>query len=259
MRYESTTGLDHASLQELVARIHQILPAAPARGRPRAVGLYRQVVLTLVLLRSNLPQTCLADLAGISQPTLSRIYRRILPLIEQVTCLHRPPLPEVLRGRVVLVDGTLVPIGNRRTDKPTHLDNYSGKRHKAGLQVQVLSDLYGQLLAVSAPQPGRTHDRAAFTAAGFDQLLASTPTLGDLGYQGTSVIRPRRKRPGHTDHTPANHVWNHSIASLRAPVERAIAHWKNWKILATGYRGRLTELPNLIRIITTLEHYRQGW
>jgi hypothetical protein len=37
------------------------------------------------------------------------------------------------------------------------------------------------------------------------------------------------------------------------------AHLKNWKILATGCRGRLSELPNIIRIITALEFYRLGW
>ncbi|GAB1513524.1 helix-turn-helix domain-containing protein [Actinophytocola sp. KF-1] len=120
---------------------------APAkRGRPPVLGLYRRVVLTLVLLRSNLSQTMLADWFGISQPTVSRVYRAMLPLVEQVTCLHRPPLPEVLAGRVVVADGTIVPVGNRRTDRVTH-------------------------------------DRAAFGAVGFDQLLARTPTLGDLGYQ----------------------------------------------------------------------------
>jgi hypothetical protein len=98
----------------------------------------------------------------------------------------------------------------------------------------------GQLLAVADPVPGRTHDRAAFTATGFDQLLIDTDTVGDLGYQGTTVIRPRRKRPGHPDHDPATTIRNRSIASIRVAVERAIAHWKNWKILATGYRGRLT-------------------
>jgi hypothetical protein len=258
LRYESTTGLDHAQIQELVARIHQVLPGS-GRGRPPVLGLYRRVLLTLVLLRSNLSQTMLADWFGISQPTVSRVYRAMLPLLEQVTCLHRPPLPEVLAGRVVVVDGTIVPVGNRRKDRATHEANYSGKRHTAGLNVQVLSDLDGQLLAVADPVPGRTHDRAAFTATGFNQLLADVETLGDLGYQGTTVIRPRRKRPGHADHDPATQVWNRSIASLRVAVERAIAHWKNWKILATGYRGRLAELPNLIRIITTLEYYRLGW
>jgi hypothetical protein len=216
------------------------------------------VVLTLVVLRQNLNQMAVGDWFGVSQPTVSRIYRAMLPLLEQVTCIHRPPLPEVLRGRVVLVDGTLVPIGNRTTDLPTHLANFSGKRHRAGLNVQVLADLTGCLLAVSTPVPGKTHDRAAFTAAGYDHLLADVPTLGDLGYQGTPVIRPQRRPPGR-DHHPHTKIRNHSIASVRAAVERAIAHWKNWKILATGYRGRLTELPHLIRIIITLEYYRLGW
>jgi DDE superfamily endonuclease/Helix-turn-helix of DDE superfamily endonuclease len=241
----------------LVARIHQIRPDT-GRGRPPRLGLYTRVVLTLVVLRQNLNQMAVGDWFGVSQPTVSRIYRAMLPLLEQVTCIHRPPLPEVLRGRVVLVDGTLVPIGNRTTDLATHLANFSGKRHRAGVNVQVLADLSGCLLAVSAPTPGKTHDRAAFTAAGYHHLLADIPTLGDLGYQGTSVIRPQRRPPGR-DHHPHTKIRNRSIASLRAAVERAISHWKNWKILATGYRGRLTELPNIIRIITTLEHYRLGW
>ncbi len=254
MRYESTTGLDADQVQELVARIHQILPDSP-QGRPPLLGLYQRVVLTLVLLRQNLNQMAVADWFGVSQPTVSRIYRAMLPLIEQVTCNHRPSLPEVLRGRVVLVDGTLVPIGNRRTDLATHLTNFSGKRHKAGVNVQILSDLDGQLLAVSTPTPGKTHDRAAFATTGFETLLDRIPTLG---YQGTSVTRPQRKPPGR-DHHPHTAIRNRSISRLRSAVERAIAHWKNWKILATGYRGRLTELPNIIRITTTLEYYRLGW
>ena len=257
MRYESTTGLDHDQIQELVTRIHQIRPET-GRGRPPLLGLYRRVLLTLVVLRQNLNQMAVGDWFGVSQPTVSRIYRSMLPLLEQVTCLHRPPLPEVLRGRVVLVDGTLVPIGNRRTDRATHLQNFSGKRHRAGVNVQTLADLSGCLLAASAPVPGKTHNRAAFTTAGYDTLLADTPTLGDLGYQGTPVIRPRRRPPGR-DHPPHTEVWNRSISTHRAAVERATAHRKNWKILATGYRGRLTELPHIIRITTTLEHYRLDW
>jgi hypothetical protein len=29
--------------------------------------------------------------------------------------------------------------------------------------------------------------------------------------------------------------------------------------MSTGYRGRLSELPTIIRIITALEFYRLGW
>lgn len=257
MRYQSTTGLDHTQIRELTTRIQHILPTPTTpRGRPPALSIHRSVLLTLILLRQNLPQTLAADLFGISQPTVSRIYRRVTPLIGQVLCLHTPPLPEALKGRIVIVDGTLVPTSDHT---PHHQANYSGKRHKPGLAVQILATLDGQLLAVSLPLPGRTHDRAAFATTGFADLLQHTPTLADLGYQGTTAIRPRRKRPGHTKHAPANTIWNHSISRLRWAVEHCIAHWKNWKILATGYRARLTELPQIIRIVTALEHYRQGW
>ena len=74
-----------------------------------------------------------------------------------------------------------------------------------------------------------------------------------------TAIRPRRKRPGHPHHTPENKIWNTGISQLRWAVEHAIAHWKDWKILASGYRARLSELPHVIRIVTMLEHYRQGW
>lgn len=257
MRYHSTTGLDQAQIRELVRRIGQLQPHSnPQVGRPPVLGLHRSVLLTLVLLRQNLPQTVAADLFGISQPTVSRVFRRVAPLIGQVTCPHSPPLPQALTGRVVIVDGTLVPTGNRAGHRKA---NYNGKRHRAGLGIQILACLDGTLLHVTTPLPGRTHDSHAFALTGLANLLAHTPVLGDLGYQGTHAIRPRRKRPGHTEHSSEDETWNHGIRQLRWAVEQAIAHLKNWKILATGYRARLTELPTLIRIVTTLEYYRLGW
>jgi transposase IS4 family protein len=50
--------------------------------------------------------------------------------------------------------------------------------------------------------------------------------------------------------------FNKTIGSLRAGIERCIAHLKNWKILAKGYHGRLEELPAIIRIVTQLELLR---
>lgn len=165
-----------------------------------------------------------------------------------------PTLPDAVAKRVVLIDGTLVPTGNRAGQE----GNYAGKHRRAGLSVQLLANLTGGLLAVSAPWPGLMHDRRAFTETGFEALLADTSTIGDLGYLGTTVITPHRGPPGgqlfnrDTDS-------NTEISALRSAVERAIAHLKNWKILATGYRGRLTELPASTRIVTALEFYRLGW
>lgn len=258
LRYQSTTGLNRDQIEDLVAHIYHGQKAeeqcGPRWGRKPALGLYRSVVLTLVHLRSNLSQATLADLYGVSQSTVSRIVRRYSPLIGKVLGGCVPPLSEVTRGRVVVVDGTLVPTGNRAGQ--TGL--YAGKKRRHGANIQILSDLDGALLAVSAPLPGSVHDRRAIAASGWESSLASTPTLGDLAYQGTFVVTPSRKPP-RRQLSRGSEVTNRHHARLRAPVERAIAHLKNWKILATGYRGRLAELSDIIRTITALEFYRRGW
>ncbi|WP_198284311.1 transposase family protein [Saccharomonospora xinjiangensis] len=218
------------------------------------MGLYRAVLLTLIYVRQNLNQAAVGDLFDVSQSTVSRVYRRILPLIGEALCLHVPHLKEAIRGRLVLVDGTDIPTGNRAG----HEDNYSGKRRRAGLNIQVAADTDGVLLGISIPLPGAMHDRKAFTECDWEVLLADAPIIADPAYQGTHAITPRKKPKG-GELSIGDKANNKAISSLRAAVERCIAHIKNWKILATGYRGRLAELPNVIRVITALEFYRLGW
>jgi hypothetical protein len=43
---------------------------------------------------------------------------------------------------------------------------------------------------------------------------------------------------------------------MRAAVERAIAHLKNWKILKTGYRRNLADIPRILHTVTKMEIYR---
>ncbi|WP_219813114.1 transposase family protein, partial [Rathayibacter rathayi] len=255
MRYDSTTGLDSEQITELVSRIWQIVQSRPASaGRVAILNLREQVVVTVMLVRQNLNQMTVGDLFGVSQPTVSRIYRRIVPLIEQACCLSGVPLEEAAIGRVLLVDGTDVPTGNRASAG----ENYSGKRHRQGVNVQIASDLKGSLLCVSEPVAGARHDRAAITLCGWEPVLDAVEWIADPGYQGTTATTPTKKPTGGEldDNTKTS---NRTLSIIRSAVERCIAHWKNWKILATGYRGRLHELPNLIRAITKLELYRLGW
>jgi hypothetical protein len=254
LRYQSTTGLTADQIEELVVRVWQIVQCHKTQAWPPIVGLYRAIALTLVYVRQNLNQAAVGDLFGISQSTVSRVYRVMLPLIGQALCLHIPDLKEAIRGRLVLVDGTDVPTGNRAG----HEDNYSGKRRRSGLNIQVAADTEGGLLGISTPLCGSMHDRKAFTESGWEDVLASTPVIGDPAYQGTHAITPRKKPKG-GELSTGDKANNKTISSIRSAVERCIAHLKNWKILATGYRGRLSELPNIIRVIASLEFYRLGW
>ena len=254
MRYQSTTGIAADQIDELVARIWQISHTQETQAWPPVVGLYRAVVLTLVYVRQNLNQAAVGDLFGVSQSTVSRVYRGIIPLIGQALCLHVPSLEEAIRGRLVLVDGTDIPTGNRAG----HEDNYSGKRRRSGLNIQVAADTDGDLLGVSAPLPGSMHDRKAFNESGWEELLAYTPTIADPAYQGSHAITPRKRSQG-GELSTGDKANNRTISSLRSAIERCIAHLKNWKILATGYRGRLSELPDVLRIIVALEFYRLDW
>lgn len=221
-------------------------------GRRETLGLYPQVVLTLVLLRQNLPQTLVGDLFGISQPTVSRILRRVLPLIGKVVSSWGCTLTQVIKDRVVLVDGTLIPTGNRAH---TGTENYSGKHREQGVSLQVCSDLTGRLLAVSDPVPGARHDAAALTLTGWEHILDQANWVADRAYTATTAITPIKK-PHNREQPPDHQEFNRTLSAIRNPVERCIAHLKNWKILATGYRGRLSELPTIIQIVTQCEFYR---
>ncbi len=154
---------------------------------------------------------------------------------------------------------TYVPAGNRPGQgRDVEKANYPGKRGCQCLSIQVAADHHGQLLAVSAPVAGARHDAAAIDLTGWKDILEEAHWIAATAYIATNAITPIKK-PKHRDRLDWEREFNHQIASLRAAAERAIAHLKNWKILATGYRGRLAELPMIIHFITKLELYRLGW
>ncbi|WP_311767294.1 transposase family protein, partial [Arachnia propionica] len=89
---------------------------------------------------------------------------------------------------------------------------------------------------------------------GWSDLLAEAKAcwIADTAYTATTALTPVKKKPNHP-RAEWEKQFNKTIAGLRAKVEHCIAHLKNWKILATGHRGRLNELPAIIRIVTQLE------
>jgi hypothetical protein len=109
------TGLRGDQVTDLVGGVFDLLDGGwqPVRGRRRALGLYRAVVLTLFLMRRNEAQAVAGELFGCSQSTVSRVVRRLRPLLRQVTADFSGQIRQQAKRSAVLVDGFLAPTGNR--------------------------------------------------------------------------------------------------------------------------------------------------
>ena len=248
MRYKAITGLDTDQITHLVDLVTEVMPWDPRR----ALDPLQAVVMTLQYLRHNTAQVVLAFHYRVAQSTVSRLIRQVTPILRRR--LDDFDLDDDLPATALLVDGTLIPTGHR-AGRP---ELYSGRRHRSGMNVQVVADLAGRVITASYPVSGSISDLEAFRAWGLAERLDTRDTVADKGYQGTGMITPTKK-PKNREPDPDRLAANRVLSGIRSAVERAIAHFKNWKILGTGYRGRLAELPAMVRTIIRLERFRTCW
>jgi hypothetical protein len=248
------TGLSSQQLDLLIDRVaDQVGSWQPPRGRHRRLDLAAAVTMTLCWLRHNLSQALLGAFYGISQPTVSRVITRLRELIGWAANQGMPGLADAAAGERLLLDGCLLPTGQRSGQQGQHL--YNGKRHAAGMNVLVIGDRWGRLVDVSDPTPGAMHDARSFVETGMQGALADRSALADLGFLGCEVATPIRKPRG-GKLCELERATNRAHASARAPVERTIALFKQWKVVGRGYRGPLVRFPKVIWTVVALEKFR---
>jgi DDE superfamily endonuclease len=256
-RCERMTGLDQEQVDWLYEQLASLMEWDAPTGRPRALPLYTALVMVLFGLRQNLAADVLAEVFGCGSTTVERYQDELETLIDMVLS----PLYEEIQARAqrdaVLVDGLVVPIGER--DGVEGL--FSDKKGYCGQNVQVVATLPGRLADVGDPCPGSMHDSRAFRESGIAARWirhyepGGMGMMGDKGYQGTGIVTPYKKPPGR-ELTDARKYCNTALNRLRAAVERAIAHLKCWKVLKTGFRRSLEEFPAVLRTVVRLETFR---
>jgi hypothetical protein len=247
---QNITGLSDAQVRELVELFAEKVAWDPRRRFTPAAA----VVLALEVWRTNLAQVVLAKFYRVHQSTISRTVRLVTAVLAVELARLDPPITTV-PDTALIVDGTLVPTGNRRDVVGTR----SGHRRRHGMTVHVASDLEGRIVAASDPEPAALQDITAFRAWPLAEHLDRPQTLADKAYQGSRMLTPYKKPAGGDFHDPDMSQFNKQLSAIRAAVERCIGHLKNWKILATGYRGRITELPTLVQLLVRLERLRATW
>jgi DDE superfamily endonuclease len=234
------SGLDSEQLDELELRVAEILerPWDSATGRPRELTLREAIIVASGYARQNIIEDVWAEIFDISQPSVSRIITKITPLIEKATAEFRPAAEEAkatARGQTVLVDGFLAPCWSWRGAP----DLWSGKHGTTGFNGQLISNLAGDVIYISEPVTGHNHDMTALSETEAAEVIAAAFSgVGDKGYQGSGYITPIKK-PQFRELLEWEKEFNADVSRLRAPVERAIAHIKSWRILHTDYRRPL--------------------
>jgi transposase len=120
-----------------------------------------------------------------------------------------------------------------------HRELWTRKHGTTGHNFQVITDLDGNIFYISDPVPGSVHDSVAITLTPVAEILThSGGVIADKGYQGCGYVTPRKKPRG-GELSINDKKENANVSRLRAPVERAMAHIKSWRILYTDYRRPL--------------------
>jgi hypothetical protein len=226
-----------SQMQELVCRVSGALdePWSKGIGRPRSCGLYGAVEIACMYLRQNSPQEFLGDLRGVSQPTISGIVTKLVPVVKAVLKEFVPDAKdaiEMVKGRVCLVDGTITPCWSYAG----HAELWSRKKSTTGFSAQLVSLLDGDPVYISEPLDGSVHDATAYEETAVKKIIESSGGgIADKGYQGTGLVTPRKKPKG-GELSKRDKECNAEISALRAPIERVISHFKSWRIFHTDYR-----------------------
>jgi transposase len=258
LRLQRTSQLMDEELNELVeavrAALHQ--PWHAGTGRPKALSLAEAVEATVIYLRRNLVQEVIGEMFRVHQAVISRTITAPTPMIAAATAPHVPTLEQAhhyVKGATVLLDGTLAPLWSWAG----HRELRSGKHKTTGFNIQLVADRVGTVLYVAGPIEGCAHDLRAMEQSGTKALLQAAATVvADKGYRGSGYLMPRRK-PDRGHLTQTDHEYNAQVSSLRAPIERAIANLKVWRVLHTDYRRPLRTFLDTFHAVIGLHFFKE--
>ena len=261
MRFDRMSGLDSAQLDELEQMVSELLeePWDKGEGRPRELTLREALVVTSGYLRQNIIEDVWADIFGVAQSTISRYITFLTPLIGTATEEDRPTAEdatEATRDAIALVDGTLWPCWSWDGERKL----WSGKYKTTGHGSLIVTNLQGRVTFVSDPVTGNQHDMAKLKRSDAEMILKKAGgVFGDKGFIGTDYITTPIRKPECRKLLQWEHEWNNQVSSFRAPVERAVANLKTWRILFTDYRRPLKTFKSSFRAAIGLYFFKESF
>ncbi len=276
MSHPAFCGLDRAHLgvltEELadpwLARCESQLRKRRGGKRQRAAGagpehklvFTDRVLVTLAHLRLQLPHAALAELYGVTRPTVTRAIHEIRPLLAArgFAVPDRPGLRLRTLADVfayaqaedveLRIDGTETQVRRPKAGCPGRKAFVSGKKKQNTAKTTTISDGSGRLLWSGADRPGRMHDQTAMRTEGIAEQLRLHPDVRakvDEGYRGLANDFPQQvqappRKPKDEAPLGERYAWREERrrqSSARICVEHTIGEEKKWRPLQR-YLGR---------------------
>lgn len=262
-------------LPELVARRLSEQKAKPGRrrnpggGRRRKLCPYQEVLLTLVYLRHNVSHAVVGQMFSVSADISENTFHEVVLLLRDLCPAHRfnaerkwtktePSwTPDTLD--VLLVDSFETPIA-RPSLPDAQRKLYSGKKKRHTLKTQIVTDKYGEVIAIEPGYPGPLSDKTLYEQSAARGQYPQAARRADLGYQGVpEMLLPHKKKRGKAgekakDLTPEQKDENRFAASARIYVEHGVRRCKAWRILRDEFRLGRGLFPLIATVTVGLIH-----
>jgi hypothetical protein len=288
LSHSAFTGISGHHLGRLVAELagpwqasrESALRQRRGAGRCRAEGAGRRhelvftdrVLVTLAVLRLQIPHAALAVMFGVHRSTVTRAVHQVRPLLagrgyataqgQRLSTLADVFAYAAAHGITLRADGSEIQVRRPPAHRPGRRAFVSGKKKMNTVKFTKVCDERGRTLWDGTFRPGRQHDQTALQTGGIDDLLEQFPEVRcemDAGYRGLHRDHPAQvsvppKKPAKDAAPETASAWEqarHAQSSTRICVEHAIADSKNWRSLQR-WNGRREYLPETIQAIGSL-------
>jgi len=245
---------------------------AEGAGRRHELVFTDRVLVTLAVLRLQIPHAALAQMYGVHRCTVTRAVRQIRPLLagrgyataqgQRLSTLADVFAYAAAHGVTLRIDGSEIQVRRPLAGRPGRRAFVSGKKKMNTIKFTKICDHRGRTLLDATFRPGRQHDQTALQTDGIDDLLDQFPDVTcemDAGYRGLHRDHPGQvsvppRKPARNAAPEMTQAWEqarHAQSSTRICVEHAIADSKNWRPLQR-WTGKRDDLPETIQAIGSL-------
>jgi hypothetical protein len=296
-KFQRIFGLQPQQLEILVIKLNPLWDKAETErltraerkrgigaGHPYALKTFQEKVWAVLLYyKLHLTQEVLGLILRIDQSAVSRLLKKMLPLIEQASDpslrtylaqakedLEKNKISSIKELfdrypdlRDISTDATEQQC-YRSTNYETQKKYYSGKSKQHTIKTQTSVSLTGRIIDVSESYPGSVHDKSIIDQEKtVKKIPKEVPHRFDSGYQGVKsdcpdyyLILPTKK-PRSRELTPLEKEHNKANSKRRVVAEHAFAQIKKFKICAGVYRQSLETYNQTFRNVVALINFRQ--